>query len=335
MDYDNAGIPWQTKTLTESSESATTDVISGTVVGADNQPQKDIIVYATANDTGALSTQTTENGSWVIPLSFINGQLTNDSLLQIYAQGGNLGISTAQIYLKSANPVPQITLGQTYDFRNLESSSQNEVPKSSIDVPVETSQPESKIILSNATSEATLVKPVTIASVDEGETITTTQPEFFGLGPSGTKISITVHSDEQISDQVTVDTTGNWSWSVPDNLSPGQHSITISWTDVNGILRQLTRTFIVSAAEGPAFESSPSGSTPTTTPRPTASPTIKPSATPTASLKPTPSATPRVSLPATDSAIPVSGSLTPTLALSIIGIVLLILGIFLGIKTTQ
>jgi len=91
---------------------------------------------------------------------------------------------------------------------------------------------------------------VTLESLDEDEIITSTEPEFFGEGPPGTTITITIESDP-ITDQTTISSLGGWNWSPPEGLSEGAHKITITWRDASGILRTLTRTFIVQASEGP------------------------------------------------------------------------------------
>jgi hypothetical protein len=107
-------------------------------------------------------------------------------------------------------------------------------------------------------------------------------------------------------------------------LEPGPHTISISYTDENGILKQVKRTFIVSAyaSEGtPSYISTPSASlAPSITPRPTTSQITQ---------APSPTTTVRAALPATDSAIPVSGSVANTFALSLGGLMLMSLGYFL------
>lgn len=310
-EYDNAGIPWQVKTSSEQS-GTNSGVISGELVDPANNPVANAIIYATDENLTTLSALTSENGSWVIAYS---GLATNP-LLQILALATNQEVSSAQIYLESANPVPPMTLGQSYDFKNLDATQQNEIPKSSVDVPAEEvhlSQPQSKIQLPEI-STPTATATVTIDNIEQDEVLTTTQPQFSGDGPAGTTITITVHSEEQIADSLVVGPTGDWSWIVPEGLSPGDHTITISWTDAAGILRQLTRNFVVevTAAESPVATASAS---------PTSSPTISPSPKPSATTSPT--ATP---------AIPVSGSLTLTLAVSIIGIVLLSFSIWTLIR---
>ena len=121
---------------------------------------------------------------------------------------------------------------------------------------------------------------------------------------------------------MTVPASGDWKWSPPEDLPEGTHKVKISWRDTGGILRTIERTFVVQAAEGPAFESTPSGTgaasaTPTATPK--SSPTATPKPTLTASATPAPTLDPQVSD---------SGVLTPTIALSIMGVGLLAFAVF-------
>lgn len=314
-DYDNSGIPWQTQTGPTLSASESTRVISGNILQASGQAVSDGVVYITASGMSPISTKTTSSGGWLIPLGnarnlSLTGYLPIEDkspLLEIFVQAGPLGIANAQIYPSSANPVPDIILGQTHDFRAEPENNAVTVPKADINLPQGDASPSSgfDVDKNTATPAATTV---TLESVTEGEIVTTTGPEFFGEGPPGTKITITVESDPQ-TQTVTVNTAGDWQWTPPTDLTPGEHTVTLAWRDTNNILRSLTRTFTVQASEGPAFESTPS-------------------ATPTSSPTASPTATPRVSLPATDSAIPESGVLTPTLGLFIMGVGLLTTSIF-------
>lgn len=54
----------------------------------------------------------------------INGQ----DLLEINVQAGPEGIASAQIYAEKATATPLITLGQTYDFRNLTTNQNDSLP---------------------------------------------------------------------------------------------------------------------------------------------------------------------------------------------------------------
>jgi len=156
--------------------------------------------------------------------------------------------------------------------------------------------------------------------VDEGEVVTSDKPQFFGNGPTGEKITITVHSDTEVSGTTTVTAGGSWNWSPPTNLSEGAHSVTISWIDALGITRTLTRNFVVQAGELPSFVASGSA-TPTVTPKVTNTPS--PTVTPKVTTTITPSATPIKTASATPVALPKSGSLTPTILMLMMSIVVI------------
>jgi hypothetical protein len=242
--------------------------------------------------------------------------------VEISVQAGSRGVATAQIYPASAKPTPPIVLGRTQDFKNLSPSETTGVPKANVSLPSEAT-PSSGFDVPEGSATPS-AETVTLESVDEGEVITSTEPEFFGEGPPGTKITITVESDP-VSDTITVPFSGDWNWSPPDDLEEGSHKITLTWRDDSGILRTLTRTFIVQAAEGPAFESTPSASSPTPSPTASASPTLSPS--------PTASATPTTTPVSTLSGIPDSGNLKPTILYSIMGLGLITFSLVLGYFT--
>lgn len=321
-EFDNNGIPWTGNTAPQISQAQPpSSMISGSVEDQGGLPAVGVAVYVTIQGVSPLSAITSSTGSWVIPL---NTARTTDlgnyatispdnSLLQIFVQGGIAGVSTAQAYPKAANPTPTIKLGQIYDFRNQTSPTQTETPGSSLNLP-QTATGSSSFNLNQIASTSGATKTVTITSIKNGETISTTKPQIIGNGSPGTKVTITVKSTPQ-SATVTVGPDGTWLWTPPANLDPGTHTLTVSWTDASGILQTLTRTFTVQASGGPAFVATPSA-----TPTATLGGIILPTPTPTSTL----SGAARVTLPATGGAIPISGSLTPTLALSMMGIGLVV-----------
>jgi len=302
-DFDNNGVAWQGKTGTVQ-ESGQSGLISGSVLLATGASAKNALVYITT--AGKLfSALASQNGSWIISLP-ANISAAN-SLLEISALSGQGEVSTAQIYSKSANPVPTMILGQTHDFKNLPPGENTGLPQASLGVP-EVGTPSSgfNIPENTATPSADVV---TLGSISAGEIVTSIKPEFFGEGPAGVKIQITVESDP-ITDSVVILQSGEWSWEIPKDLPEGPHTITITWKDAGGILRTLTRNFVVQASEGPAFVSTPSA---TLTPSP--SPTASPSAT----LPPQPD----------------SGVLTPTILLSIMGLGLIGFAYFFWKEASQ
>lgn len=308
-DFDNNGIAWQGQTAV-SQEPGQPTLISGSILLATGAAAKNAIVYITVNSK-LFSALTSQNGSWIISLP--SNLVSTNSLLEISALLGQGNISTAQIYAKSASPVPAMIMGQTHDFKNLPPSESADIPKASLGVP-DVSTPSSGFDIPENTSTPS-ASTVTLESISNNEIVTSVKPEFFGEGPKGTKIQITVES-EVITDSVTIPSSGEWSWEIPQNLPEGPHTITITWKDSGGILRTLTRSFVVQASEGPAFVSTPSAS-----PKVTATP--KSTTTP----KPTQTAT------ATPFPQPESGSLTPTILLSIMGIGFIALSVLLWKKS--
>ncbi len=303
VDFDNNGIPWQITTAPALGSSPTNKIVAGTVLLANGQPASKVLIHLSSGGLSPLSTLTSTNGSWVIALNSARNNtldsyfdFTNPkTLLTVFVQGGSQGISSASIYLEAANQIPTMNLGQTYDFKSQAvSQSSDSLPEVSLDVPPSATDSPSKFQVDSKASLAPQ-STVTLDSVKNNEVVTTTTPEFFGKGPAKTEITILVESTNPMTDQVTTDAGGEWNWSPPENLEPGNHTVTLKWTDAGGILRSIVRSFTVEAKEGPAFESTPS-----------------------ATLKPSP--TPRVSIPATDTPIPVTGSLTPTIVIFMLGV---------------
>lgn len=315
--YDSGGIPWQFTTGESLGINKVSVPVSGSVVTASGQPVKRALIYL--NISGYLaSTLTSDTGNFVLQLANARtSDLKNytqidlaKTLLEISVQSGRSGISSAKIFPQSANPIPVIVLGQNYDLRSLPPNTNSQNPDVNLQLP-ESTDPKSKFNTETSTGSA---KPtsVILENITEGETVTSNQPQFFGKGPGGEDITITVNSETPVTDTVQIPNNGSWSWTPPTGLAPGAHTITITWIDISGITRSLTRNFIVQAGEAPAFTASQSASTPTpaatVSPSPTASSTATPKATASPSAQP----------------VPVTGELTPTLILSIMGIAIMI-----------
>jgi len=348
--FENNGIPWEVKTGPVIPVPPKSIIISGSVLTSSGTPAKDALVYASVGGSSTLSVLTTEKGEWVLPISSartqnLNSYMTIDessSLVDITVHAGSLGVSSAHIYIQSARPSPDIILGQVHDFKNVPPNEKITVPEASIGLP------EDATISSRfqITGEPYEVKDVvSIDSIEEGEVILTDMPEFFGEGPPGAEIIITIESDP-VTGEAIVDNSGRWSWSVPSNLQEGIHKITISWRNSEGVLQTITRTFIVQAQEGPAFVSTPSA-TPTSTPMPTPTvfvptPTvtgvISPTPSPTGVISPTPTVTPtmiptpvptRVS---TEPGLPEAGVSVPTILLGLASLSFIFLGTVLLVQ---
>ena len=315
VEFDNDGIPWQVKTGSELVERDTSLITSGTILNSSGIPIENVLVYVTVGGSSPLSTKTSDKGSWVLPIgkartkdltSFVNINETT-TLLEISIQGGPAGIATAQIYPYLAKPAPAITLGQVHDFKNISPVEEGEVPDATIELPDGTPPPEIIDI-----PEATPIpdENVTLDNLEEGDLIANSESIIFlGKGPPGIILTITVES-EPVTEKIEINEDGEWNWSFPDNLTAGEHQIVINWLDASGILKTISKSFIVEAQ----------------TLSPTLTPTTSPSPTPTNSPTPTPTSTPTPTKVATVSALPVAGSLTPTFVLIMMGSVSVFLG---------
>ena len=339
--FDNNGVPWQFTTGSEITINQSSVPVSGSVITASGQPSKRALVYINI-DGYILSTLTSDAGNFVVQLGSARSSDLKQAvqidqaktLLVVSVQAESGETASAQIFPQSANPIPPLILGQVQDYRSLPPNQDTQNPDVNLNLPAGSTQ-ESKFNISTASGG---VKPtsVILESVDEGETVTSNQPQFFGKGPAGETITISIHSEQIPSQTVQIPKNGSWSYSPSTPLSEGPHSITISWLDATGITRTLTRNFVVQAGEMPAFVSSPSGSTPTPTPTSSPTPTVRPSSSPTstprASASPTVAPTLGPTMIATPTtppeSLPVTGNLTPTLLLSIMGAAVIVFSFF-------
>ena len=312
-DYKNDGVVWKLNTLPAKTNNLANILASGSILNSDGSTPAKAIAYLNINGI-LLSGLTSDAGNFVIPISNYIDQITDTQAIEITIQGGYQGTSHAVIYPKSIASIPAIVLGKTYDFRTAENISSNQKPESSLSIP-ESVEHSSRFEVTKNEITGKDQKNISIDSVDEGEIITTINPEFFGVGPKNTEIIIEVQSELQTAN-ISTNSKWNWKWSPPNNLAPGEHKLIVKWRDASGILRTLTRTFVVTAAEGPAFESTPSA-TPENNSS-TVTPTAKPLSTPIITSSPI----------ATKQPVPKTGDLTPTIGLFIMGIGLLFGSIF-------
>lgn len=317
-DFDNNGSAWKVSTGPTLSSLPEANLITGTINNKDGTPASGALVFLDIAGAATLSTKAGEDGSWTSLISsartldLANYAPVNDATslisISVFSQEG---VASASIYPQSARPVPAITIGQSYNLTNLPASDGSSVPQADPNLPEST--PSSSFDVPEGT--ATPSSDVTLTSIKEGEVVSSTTPEFFGSGPAGSTVTITLESDP-ITAKTTIDQSGNWSWSPSIELEEGTHKITIKWKGANGTTNTIVKNFIVQASDLPSYESSGSA-------------TLKPSPTPTATPTPSPvgSSTPGPTSSATAAPIPETGSLTPTILISIMGIGLVTLGL--------
>lgn len=331
--YDQAGSLYQVSTGPALHNPPVADVAYGQVNNAAGEPADGAIVYISLTGVVPQATLVKSSGSWVIPLSTarttdLGSYAAYDkqaSSEDIFVQAGPGGTATVSTNTNTDSPVANIVLGQTGQTAVVETTTTlpTPTPVTNTVVPEVTSDDTSKFsggALGPAT-EATAEGTLTLLTPVSGEKVNTDKPVIMGTAPKNAKVTIEIHSDAAITTEVRADALGNFEYTVPQNLDPGTHTITIS-SIVNGVVKKITKSFVVEAAGVsvvPAKIATPSG-------------TIKPSPTPTIKPSPTPTIVPRVTIPSTASGVPVSGDLTPTLLLLILGIGLVIVGSYSYIK---
>jgi len=332
--YDNSGAAYAIATPAVLSTPPAADTAYGTIRKSETIPAEGALVYLTLPNATPLSTVAQSDGNWAVSLSTARSEdlgayVAYDrqaTVLEIFVQSGEGQTATAVTVTGNDAPVAPIVLGQAHDFTSEAGGLSDGVgipgdlpPRTEVEEENEEDGkskfsllPLGKALPAVSTFELEILNPE-----EEGEKIATQKPEIFGTSPKNVTLSITVESPTTYTDEVEVGSDGLWQWSPPANLESGEHTVSVSYTDENGLLQQIKRSFVVLAAgEGdlPAFEATPSAAQ------------TGGQATPSASASP--SAAPRVSQPSTTSGMPTAGVLTPTLVVFILGAGLLAAGVF-------
>ncbi len=269
----NNGSPFEISTGPNiASSGAKQNIIKGKIVLPDGNPPSEALVYLSTDNSQLLS-NITKDGIFTFSLENLRTDdlssyfvSNNETVLNIFVTDGSLQ-STALASLNTASIIPTITLSNDYNFT--QSSS-----------PIATGSGES--VGFPSISPVFKNSKLQILIPKKNQSLTNQKPQFSGTSLPNEKVEITIHSDEEITTQVTSDNNGNWTYKPPTNLSPGEHTITIKTRDSSGILITLMQSFTVLAAEAPISPTPIPTLTPTSVPSPTAiiiSPTPLPSPT--------------------------------------------------------
>lgn len=276
----------------------------GRVLTSDLKTASKVIVFVNIPGASPLSALVTSSGNWNISLAnsfdesttnrFIPNKNTTEKIVVVDKEK-----KTTEIVANTSqnDPVSDIVLGQ------------NQLETSFIEPDIETNVGSLPSI-----DPIPMAKELDILNPKDNESLSTQKPDFFGTGPSNSKIKIKVESPVVYTGEVNSQDDGSWNWSPPKNLTPGEHTITATVIE-DGIEKIISRKFTVLASDNPlSYSASPSATTPTPTPTPTLIPTVIPTIKPT--LIPTP--TVYTIKPDTSSGVPVTGNLIPTILLSLI-----------------
>ena len=268
-----------------SSPSAQQNIIKGKIVLPDGSAPSEALVYLNAENSQLLSNITAKDGTFSFSLkdlrtddllSYFN--INENTIFKIVATNGSLE-STASASLNQTNSIPTITLSNSYDF------AQKVAPAASKSAKLSSGFPS--IVPPKESLEPKIVDP------KKNQSFTDQKPQFHGTSMPNEKVEITIHSTEQLTAQVIADSNGNWMYKPSANLSPGVHTITIKTRDSSGILKTVTQSFTVFAADSQTSKPTTPSATPTQKIAPTSTPlpSIAIILAPTLAATPTPSPT--------------------------------------------
>lgn len=310
--------------------------INGELILPNGNSPEEAIVYLKTDGSQTLSSLTSKKGKFNFSLNKLRTEdyssyfeIQDSTIFEIFATNGSLS-SKIKLSLTSNNKIPIITLSNNYDYTqekfSISSNSANLVNFPPI----------------TPTDENTELK---IISPKGNQSYSIRKPLFKGTSLPNEKVEIIVHSEEEVTAEITADDDGNWSYQPTTNLSPGEHTITIKTRDSSGILRIITQSFTIRPAETLTATPTPSLiPTPRFTPTPTITLptiTIEPTAIPTPDITEAPISTSTLTIAPTD-APPVSPETPPEIPptgnsqtnLIICGVILAIIG-FILLKSTR
>lgn len=343
--YDNEGEAFSTSTGPIVSNNSNVVTAFGKVFTPAKTPAEGSMVYLMLPNATPLSALVKQNGTWTINMSTartpdLQGLATFDpdmEAVNLLVRASEDLTSQVSAITKHVRPVSDIILGQVSDLTKV---NQDELRDQVAQVSeskftfqdFEVTEPEGQELIS-----------VTTLPKDDIE-LDSVRPVIQGQAPPGSVLTISVHSNTVYTDAVSVSEDGSWEWTPSGDLSPGDHTLSVNFTDSAGMLHSLTRTFSVSQVSAetgvnlPSYTATPSATItvaptiavqPTVSiPKPTA--TIAPTGVPT--LAPTKSLS-RVSYPSSSSATLVAGVVTPTALSVLFGAGFLLMGLYLHKST--
>ncbi|MCX6816981.1 MAG: Ig-like domain-containing protein [Candidatus Beckwithbacteria bacterium] len=311
--FDNNGKPFEVVTGPTLTNAPSADPIYGTILTQSGTAAEGVIVYINVANAAPLSALTKTNGNWALSLatartSDLSGFLKYDTqatIINLLVQAGKLGTASAITTATNDNPVPDISLGKSEDFRaQAMPSSSTTAGDAGATESGQIGQKSGFLLNPLVAQVATESGEVTLNNpAYDGEVINATQPAFMGSGPAGKILAIEIHSTQTYTGSATVNSSGEWEFNAPKGLTPGEHTVTINYIGTDGKEATISRNFVIAQAGEttvPAITATPSGGTTS------------------------PSPAPRTSMPATGSGIPHPGSSEISLLMLLTGLGLII-----------
>lgn len=286
----------------------------GTIVLPDKSPVKGALVTLTLDGSQTMTAISKPSGTWLIPLNLIRTQdLTGylpvtDRMTVNITVNGNGQTTTAITDTLNDSPVPNMGLGQTYDFRHANA----QAPGAALTLanPTPTSAISPAVVLGASTVKVSNIVALTIPA--QGAALPTALPLIQGTGIPGKTVSIVLGITNPAGGSTVVGHDGLWTYTPAKPLNTGAQSVTITTQNVNNKPVAITHLFTILESGSQVL----GDATPSATLTPTI--TLAPVATDTAT--PTPVSTLAAQTP------PTSGDTLPTIIFLLIGVGLMLGG---------
>jgi len=306
--YPTTGKPYTFHTgASLSGNTVSFDPAYGIIKKFDGRSAEGALVTLVLGDSQMLSTLVRSTGSWMIPLNTLRSKDLS-SYIQPSTENpmtGTLSImldtqkSEALVDSKNLSPVPDITIGQTYDFRNyqVKNKSKTTIADAKKQLPTPSTVPAvlgDQTVKTSTSTATTSAGAVTITNPVNNSSIVSTKPLIQGTGIPGKTITITLGITKPSTGKTTVGKNGLWQYTPTVALSQGKQSVTITTVDNKNKAIALTNNFTVLK----------SGSQ------------VLGDATPSATLIPTPTEEATIAA----EPLPESGSTLPTVLLILVGV---------------
>lgn len=220
-------IPFNFTTLSHSPKTRGLNPAYGRIIKANNTPLEAAVVLLSTEGKVFASTLTKSTGEWLIPLNDKN--LTSSSKIKIEVISEDNQTSTVTTNLNKISPLPQtIIIGKNYDFTQEDN------------------------ILSATSSNSTIkeIDKVEIIYPKEKAIIPGRLPLIKGVAAPKTTVYIVIKSPKIYSARVITDDKGFWSFSPPEALSLGEHTVTVLAKDKEGKDVFIERKFYIIGNEG-------------------------------------------------------------------------------------
>ena len=283
------------------------DPAFGSIKTTGGLPAEGALIYISLEGSQTLSTLVGASGSWIIPLSLLR---TQDGAAYITQQERinetlvvQLGSIESRVTSDTLNdsPIPDIILGETYDFRGRDAK--KTTPATLAQKQVSPTIKPKQVVLGAISDK--LTGGVAFTAPIQGATLSSTKPLITGIGIPGKTVTITIGITEPTIGSTIVGKDGVWRFTPKQSFAPGKQSVTITTVDAKNKPVAITHTFTVLKSGSQVLgDATPSG-------------TLE--ETPTPTIEATESATPTEEIPLTGDEIPTSGSFLPTLLLLLLG----------------